>query len=99
MSLAHSCLAPSRASMALQKVRRAPSGVRNPEVANPNDVLPTGLINLAHIEMSSFLRAVLLWARRSTLIVRTLKWAAFFARLWRNDKRPSRERGGLTHAE
>ena len=81
MSLAHSCLAPSRASTALLQERRDPSGVVSHEVANPDDILATDLISLAHVEMSSFLSAVLLWVKRSTLIVRTLKWAAFFARL------------------
>ena len=73
MSLAHSWLAPSLASKALLQVRNDPSRVVNHEVAKPAGVLETGLINLAHFDMSAFLRAALLCEMRSTLIIRKLK--------------------------
>ena len=60
MSLAHSCLAPSRASAELRQVRSDPSRVVIHEVAKPADAFETGLINLAHLDMSEFLRAAFL---------------------------------------
>ena len=98
ISLAHSCLAPSRASPELRQVRNEPSGVVIHEVAKPADAFETGLISLAHLDMSELLRAAFLCEMRPTLIVRRLKLAAFFARERRDDKKPCWDRTCF-HAE
>ena len=89
ISLAHSCLAPSRASTGLREMRSEPSGVVIHEVEKPTENFETGLISLAHLDMSKLLRAAFLWEMQPTLIVRRLKWAAFFARMRSDVKRPS----------
>ena len=72
ISLDHSCRAPSHASLAEAGLREGPSGGVYQLVVHPCDPLIAGFTILAHLEMSSFLRAHILRARYSVLIIRGL---------------------------